>query len=76
MNINQKVTRFALCLGAFVAIRSGLFGLGLNRRKFYLNAKPSVLNLVLVNASRLHDQNDFLLILLQNSDVCERVTVN
>jgi hypothetical protein len=25
MNINQKVTRFALCLGAFVAICSGLF---------------------------------------------------
>jgi hypothetical protein len=28
MNINQKVTRFALGLGAFVAIRSGLSGLG------------------------------------------------
>jgi hypothetical protein len=28
MNINQKVTRFALCLGAFVAIYSGLPGLG------------------------------------------------
>ena len=30
MNINQKVTRFALCLGAFVAICSGLSGLGLS----------------------------------------------
>jgi hypothetical protein len=29
MNINQKVTRFALCLGAFVAICSGLSGLGI-----------------------------------------------
>jgi hypothetical protein len=29
MNINQKVTRVALCLGAFVAICSGLSGLGL-----------------------------------------------
>jgi hypothetical protein len=28
MNINQKVTRFALCLGAFVAICSGLVGYG------------------------------------------------
>jgi hypothetical protein len=28
MNINQKVTRFVLCLGAFVAICSGLSGLG------------------------------------------------
>jgi hypothetical protein len=28
MNINQKVARFALCLGAFVAICSGLSGLG------------------------------------------------
>jgi hypothetical protein len=29
MNINQKVTPFALCLGAFVAICSGLSGLGI-----------------------------------------------
>ncbi len=29
MNINQKVTRFALCFGAFVAIGSGLSGLGI-----------------------------------------------
>jgi hypothetical protein len=29
MNINQKVTRFVLCLGAFVAICSGLSGLGI-----------------------------------------------
>jgi hypothetical protein len=28
MNIYQKDTRFALCLGAFVAIGSGLSGLG------------------------------------------------
>ena len=28
MNINQKVTRFPLCLGALVAICSGLSGLG------------------------------------------------
>jgi hypothetical protein len=29
MNINQKVSRFPLCLGAFVAIFSGLSGLGI-----------------------------------------------
>jgi hypothetical protein len=34
MNINQKVTRFALCLGAFVAIYSGGSGLG----KGYISA--------------------------------------
>jgi hypothetical protein len=28
MNINQKVSRFPLCLGALVAIFSGLSGLG------------------------------------------------
>ena len=31
MNINQKVSRFPLCLGAFVAICSGLSGLGFIR---------------------------------------------
>jgi hypothetical protein len=34
MNINQKVSRFALCLGAFVAIRFGLSGLGKDSSKF------------------------------------------
>jgi hypothetical protein len=29
MNINPKVTRFALCLGAFVAICFGSSGLGI-----------------------------------------------
>ena len=28
MNINQKISRFAWCLGVFVAICSGLSGLG------------------------------------------------
>jgi hypothetical protein len=39
MNINQKVARFALCLGAFVAIYSALSGLGINKP---IKVKPNL----------------------------------
>jgi hypothetical protein len=55
MNINQKVTRFALCLGAVVAIGYGLSGLGFKWLTF--RAVSNIFTLI----SQTDTRNDFLL---------------
>jgi hypothetical protein len=55
MNINQKVTRFALCLGAFVAIGYGLSGLDFKWLTF--RAVSNIFTLI----SQTDTRNDFLI---------------